>query len=658
MKIISRRIPMLALLLPLLAQAAVPVPRARPDVRVLIDISGSMKQSDPNNLRKPALELLVHLFPKEAKAGVWLFGEGVDVLMPDLPVSESWRVDARKKAALISSTSLYTNIPAALERASAATDAQYKTSIILLTDGVVDISKSAAENAAARQRLLNEILPRLRQANIVVHTVALSKFADHELLERLAADTGGLFALAETADALNRIFVQALDASAPAEQVPLAGNRFLVDSSIEELTALVFHKDGKPVELISPDKKTYSFAKHGGDINWLQGDGFDLITVTKPFKGEWTALAGIEKGSRITIVSNLSLSATHYSESLFASDTAAELVVALKQQGEMVKQSELLKLVSFSASVQRREDNKQWQIDLSNANPAPIDGYFHGMLPMFNEPGTYDVAIVADGKTFQRTQKQTVAVRENFDVRVSATDAIPPAHRVTLVAQNPQVDAAAAKVTAHIKAADGKTSEQVVAASADREWQLLLESDAPGGRYEVYFAVEGSYRQDAAGKSENFSYRSTVVAIDAVGSQVVAPPQHEVESIAAKAAEPVAATQHEGTAKPVAEAVAATEPPKKPWVKWALYGGLAFVNLLIIGLGYVAYRMVMGGGKSKVLDESDEDDAAGDTASKKADDKAKPKTDAKEPPKRVKKPVLDLPDDAIDIDSGSDKKRD
>ncbi len=97
---------------------------------------------------------------------------------------------------------------------------------------------------------------------------------------------------------------------------------------------------------------------------------------------------------------------------------------------------------------------------------------------MFNEPGTYDVAIVADGKTFQRSQKQTIAVRENFDVRVSATDAIPPAHRVTLVAQNPKVDAAIAKVTAHIKAADGKTSEQVVASSADREWQLLLESGA------------------------------------------------------------------------------------------------------------------------------------------------------------------------------------
>jgi uncharacterized protein (TIGR03503 family) len=657
MKIISRLFSVAVLLMPLWAGAA-----AHPDVRVVIDISGSMKQNDPNNLRRPAYELLVNLFPKDAKAGVWLFGEGVDVLMPDQVVSERWRADARKKTPLINSSSLYTNIPEALDRASAGTDGQYRTSIILLTDGMVDISKSPSENAAARQRLLDDILPRLRQSKIVVHTVALSKFADRELLERLAADTGGLFAVAETADALNRFFVQAFDASAPAEQVPLAGNHFLVDSSIDELTALVFRKDGKPVELISPDKKTYSFAKHGDDIKWFQGVGFDLITVKKPFEGEWTAVAEIEKGSRVTIVSNLSLAATRYSESLFASDPAADLTAALKQQGEVVTQAEFLKLVTFTASVQRREDNKQWQLDLSAANATPADGYFHSPMAMFSEPGTYEVAIDADGKTFQRSQKQTVAVRENFDVRVSATDDIPPAHRVTLFAQNPEVDVATAKVTAHIKAPDGKSSEQIVVSSADREWQLALENTSENGRYEVHFDVEGQYRSSEEHKGAKFTYRTTVVAIDASGAQVIAAPQHEVAPAAnveptkpheeaTKAPEKVVEPAVHSAAEHTAEA------PKKDWKKWALYGGLAFGNLLILGLGYFAYRMIMGGGKSKVLEEADEDDEEKEEADKKGDAKAKAGADKPDTKDRRKKAPLDLPDDAIDIDSGDDKKK-
>ena len=67
-------------LLFLFAVAAVPVSAdvsesgLKPDVRLLIDISGSMKQSDPENLRAPALDLIVRLLPEGSRAGVWIFG--------------------------------------------------------------------------------------------------------------------------------------------------------------------------------------------------------------------------------------------------------------------------------------------------------------------------------------------------------------------------------------------------------------------------------------------------------------------------------------------------------------------------------------------------------------------------------------------------------
>ena len=72
---ISRRIAclFLACLLAATAGAQQPAAKKAPDVRVIIDISGSMKLNDPQNLRRPALELLVRLFPAGAKAGVWTF---------------------------------------------------------------------------------------------------------------------------------------------------------------------------------------------------------------------------------------------------------------------------------------------------------------------------------------------------------------------------------------------------------------------------------------------------------------------------------------------------------------------------------------------------------------------------------------------------------
>ena len=42
---------------------------AASDVRLVIDVSGSMKRNDPDNLRQPAVELLVELLPDGGKAG-------------------------------------------------------------------------------------------------------------------------------------------------------------------------------------------------------------------------------------------------------------------------------------------------------------------------------------------------------------------------------------------------------------------------------------------------------------------------------------------------------------------------------------------------------------------------------------------------------------
>jgi uncharacterized protein (TIGR03503 family) len=635
----------------------------RPDVRVLIDVSGSMKQNDPHNLRKPALDLLLQLFPKNAKAGVWTFGESVAVLAPLRDITEDWRSDARKKSVLVTSNQLYTNIPAALEKATA--DIQrgnpgYRTSVILLTDGMVDISKSPAENAAARQRLLDEILPRLKRAGVIVQTIALSKSADRELMERIAADTGGLFATAESAEELNRIFLQAFDAAAPSEQVPFADNRFLVDSSIDELTMLVFNKSTKPVELVSPENKRYSAASHGDDIKWFQGQGFELITITKPFEGEWQVVADVDKGSRVTIVSNLSLASTRLSESLFIGGSDNEMAAALKQQSEVVVQPEFLKLVKFTGTVQRREDGKQWQVDLSAANATPADGLFKAPLPMLSEAGNYELAVTADGKTFQRSQKQVVTVRDNFDVRVAATDTAPPGHRVTLFAQNPAVDVAATTVLVQIKTADGKVEQQPVGLNRDREWLLVLEAGKYKGRVEVSFDVSGKLQGGAA-----LAYRSATVAIDEKGgTQVVAPAPKAAEPKAEPEPEKAEPAKDEHAAEEKAPEAPVEEPPAEGggWKKWALYGAAIFGNLLIFGLGYFAYRKIMGGGNSKVLDEpddeDDEDKSRGEDAKgeKKGDKKADKEKDKKED-KPKKKATLDLPDDAIDIDPASDKKK-
>lgn len=634
LRLIAMFWPLLAALSPVAtAENAAPLP----DVRVLIDVSGSMKQNDPNNLRRPALELLLNLFPAEAEAGVWTFGQSVAVLAPHRPVTAGWRDQAGKRLGQITSSSLYTNIPEALLRATddlGENDGRRRVSVILLTDGMVDVSKSPEQNAAARSHLLDDILPRLRETGVIVHTVALSNAADRELMERLAGDTRGLFAVAETADDLRRVFLQAFDAAAPAEQVPLAGNHFLVDSSIDELTALVFHTGGKPLVLASPDQRRHSFARHGDDLRWFQGRGFDLITVKKPFEGEWTVVADLEQGSRVTILSNLSLAVSRLPDGLFVDAETPGVTAALKQQGAVATEAELLRLVTFSASVKRQQDGREWRVALGS-EPVPADGYYRAELPMLKEAGTYDIAIDADGKTFQRSQRQTVAVRLPFETRVDANEAIPAGHTVALLARNPAIDAAASAVTARIRGGDGKNREEKLSPVAEREWRLTLEPQE--NRLEVTFEVAGQYQG-----GDKFTYRSETLAIDRDGTQVVAPASPPAAVPAQP--EPIAAQPRSIEPAPAAVAPAAAGNAgnnEGSGNKWLLYTGLGLGNLLILGLGVFAFRLIMGGSRSEVLEAADEEEAEASLEANPAPVR---------PGRRGNGPVLDLPDDAVDID--------
>src|SRR5690606_12960911 len=160
------------------------------------------------------------------------------------------------------------------------------THFILLTDGVVDIAKDPERNAQERERIINDVLPKFREAGAKIHTVALSRQADHMLLDRLALDTQGLTDVAESPADLNQIFVLMLAQYVQAVKGHLTGNAIDNDISIEAFNALFFTKAGaEPVALVGPDGRRYAAADARGDIRWYRDRGYDLVTVVKPEPG-------------------------------------------------------------------------------------------------------------------------------------------------------------------------------------------------------------------------------------------------------------------------------------------------------------------------------------------------------------------------------------
>ncbi|MGH1373909.1 MAG: VWA domain-containing protein [Cellvibrionaceae bacterium] len=610
------------------------------DVRVIIDVSGSMKQNDPANLRQPAVELLVQLLPDGSKAGIWTFGRYINMLVKHREVNDQWKRDATQLSADINSVGLYTNIGEALEKATYDYDRPnpgYQTSLILLTDGMVDIDKDPQKNQQEWRRLVDEVLPRLQQSGYKVHTVALSENADTALMDKLALGTDGLSEVANSADDLMKIFLRIFDQAAPSEQVPLEGNTFLVDSSIEEFTALIFPEPtSEPTRLIAPDDTEYRFDKEMSDANWYRTDDYDLITIQRPLEGEWKVIADLDPDSRVTVVSNLNLLVKPLPTNLFA-DQVAQLSVLFQEQNKTITDRDFLSLLKIDGAIDHQESSEHWDRPLSNEEP-PRNGIYTSALDMFQEEGRYQVSVAVDGKSFQRQFKHNITVRQPFAVELEKQiNAGREEYNLTVRAHGELVDPANTQVVARIKDPEGRSSIKPLQLTQKDDWQLLIKPETEG-RYQVRLRISGD---DRNGESFNFDpgLKSFTYPSEDNPFAQAAEVMPEPEPIAEVEKEPAVEdpVEEPAPAEPEVEAeITEEEPAEEESVEeessWPLYVGLGIGNLLIIALAVFAYRMVMGSGKGDSLKELEEAVAEAEAEDTEPAESKKPAQEAPEAP--------------------------
>ncbi len=383
------------------------------DVRIIVDISGSMKDTDPENQRQPAVRLLARLLPEGATAGVWTFGQYVNMLVPHREVTDAWRDMAIQRSAQINSVALRTNLGAAIETASDDyfTEGDLsRTHFILLTDGKVDISDDPAANTAEENRILDTIVADLIERGATFHPVALSEAADTDFLKALATESGGRFQVADTADALNLAFLQALNTAVPQEQIPIEGNGFTVDEGVREFTALIFWGESetsatRELALVRPDEQTVNLSEFPDNVRWAREAGYDLITVNEPLAGQWRINGELGEGSRVTVVSDLRMVVNPLPPS-FTADDPLNIRVGFFEEGEKITNSDFLSVIEVSLSI-TSEDGRSGTKVLSGEQP-PEDGTYRDTVSQLPAAGLYTVDVVADGQTFSRKFSATV----------------------------------------------------------------------------------------------------------------------------------------------------------------------------------------------------------------------------------------------------------
>ncbi|MCG8428337.1 MAG: VWA domain-containing protein [Chromatiales bacterium] len=389
---------------------------ASADTRILIDISGSMKKNDPKNLRRPAVRLLVGLLPENSRAGVWTFGKYVNMQVPLGMVDKRWKERARDGASKIASPGQFTNIEEAIKRSIGdwkGPDDRYRRHVVLLTDGMVDVSKNPKESAASRQRILDELLPKLKQAEAKVHTIALSARADHELMKALAGETGGWYEQVDNAEQLQRIFLRIFEKVGRPDTLPLKDNKFQVDASIEEVTLLIFRQaEAAPTQVIMPSGKTFNAESAPAGVSWHRDQGYDLLTIAQPEVGEWRVQAAVDPDNRVVVVTNLKMEATELPSRVVAGEQTP-LVVHFTNGGKQITRKAFLDVVNLKGEhIDSNGPGEPRPIydDGQNVDQQAGDGLFSLDVGENLAQGKVELIISAQGTTFQREQRQLFEV--------------------------------------------------------------------------------------------------------------------------------------------------------------------------------------------------------------------------------------------------------
>jgi uncharacterized protein (TIGR03503 family) len=459
------------------------------DIRIVIDISGSMLKTDPHNLRQPALRMVSGLIPSGASAGVWTFGRYTNMEVKWGKVDKSWRESAVKGAMAIHSRGKFTNIDRALNRASSGWEKpapQTRRNLILLTDGKVDVSRNVEKNKESRATLISSTIPWLVKNGVIVHTIALSQFTDESLLKRIAFETGGSFEIAQSAEQLQRVFLKMFERATEPDMVPLTDNQFTIDKSVREMTLLVFSKSDRDISLITPDKNTLSQNSHNSTVKWVVDQGYNLITVTKPQPGKWLLDADIDPDNRVMIVTDLKLMVDDIPAYL-TPNQKINLKVELHNEGKKISKNSFLKFVHFYADHKDQNSTEQLPLELKKSHEIADKGIYLQTIAAPLAEGLHEIDIHADGSTFNRSKKYSVKVYWPIEVDIAETDK-QGVYVLSIIPHDEYIKAESANITVTLETPDKQLHPQVVRRESTG-WDAELVATQQEGIHRVFIKV-------------------------------------------------------------------------------------------------------------------------------------------------------------------------
>ncbi len=388
------------------------------DAVLVIDASRSMQRTDPKRLRDQAAKLFLRFLGEGDRVAVVQFDREAKVVVPLTEVNPGSLPGLDKSIETIPVEGAFTDLEVPLEEAMKLLiqDGRKEATktVVLLSDGKMDPHPSRGTPEELTQKVKEIILPEFKDKAVKLYTVAFSEESDKSLLAEFATDAGGLSWYAPDAGTIHKRFSELFLTLKRPQVVPLDGEGFEVDSSVQEATFYISRKIQEEagvlggVTLVDPRGIEISSTNIPPGIKWFSSELFDIVTVTRPFPGRWT-VKGIESAEGFaTLLSDIKLQ-VRWPQSSFKLGDSVVVYARLTNEGEEVAKPGLEEITFYTYKIVNADTGASWLTGALNdkgesGDTKAGDGIFSTTLKLDRE-GEYQALFAVTSPTFTRQQR-------------------------------------------------------------------------------------------------------------------------------------------------------------------------------------------------------------------------------------------------------------
>jgi Ca-activated chloride channel homolog len=410
------------------AHAASPLnTTSRIEGMLVVDVSNSMKSSDPKNISNEAMKMFIDMASFNGdKIGAIAYAD--EVMREKALVKIQSEQDKKDLKSFIDSVQkyMYTDVSTGVKEAVNVLDSSHEEGyyplIVLLADGNNELDPNKSKTLKQAEQDLDQAVVSAKAKGYPIYTIGLNANGklNKDVLTDVAKSTNGRFFEASSADKLpgilSEIFANHLKLKiVPIEQI--VGNGDYQDIKINVpnenvLEANISLMSNHPVEVKLIDPSGKELVIPSDQVLLSKSKTYSMVKLLKPVQGDWTLkVKGVAKDKiDINLIFNydLQLKLSKLAQQTYKAGDTVNINAFFEDNGTTIADQSIYQSMKSTLYVKDLDKGNTEKVSLTAADKG-----FTGQFKLGNS-SSYEVMVKAeDNSFFRETEPQKITVQKN-----------------------------------------------------------------------------------------------------------------------------------------------------------------------------------------------------------------------------------------------------